>query len=27
VRALAQNDDRWISFVDPEGNEFDLVAR
>lgn len=27
VRALAENDDRWISFVDPEGNEFDLVAR
>jgi predicted enzyme related to lactoylglutathione lyase len=27
VRALAENNDRWISFVDPEGNEFDLVAR
>jgi predicted enzyme related to lactoylglutathione lyase len=26
VRALAENDNQWISFVDPEGNEFDLVA-
>jgi predicted enzyme related to lactoylglutathione lyase len=27
IRALAENNDRWIGFVDPEGNEFDLVAR
>ena len=27
IRSLAENNDRWISFVDPEGNEFDLVAR
>lgn len=26
IRSLAENNDRWISFVDPEGNEFDLVA-
>ena len=26
IRSLAENDNRWISFVDPEGNEFDLVA-
>ena len=26
VRSLGQNNDRWISFTDPEGNEFDLVA-
>jgi predicted enzyme related to lactoylglutathione lyase len=26
VRSLAENNNRWISFVDPEGNEFDLVA-
>jgi predicted enzyme related to lactoylglutathione lyase len=26
VRSLSENNDRWISFVDPEGNEFDLVA-
>jgi predicted enzyme related to lactoylglutathione lyase len=26
VRSLAENDNRWISFTDPEGNEFDLVA-
>jgi predicted enzyme related to lactoylglutathione lyase len=26
VRSLAENDNRWISFLDPEGNEFDLVA-
>ncbi len=26
TRSLAENDNRWISFVDPEGNEFDLVA-
>jgi predicted enzyme related to lactoylglutathione lyase len=25
VRSLADNDNRWISFTDPEGNEFDLV--
>ena len=26
VRPLDDNDGRWISFIDPEGNEFDLVA-
>jgi predicted enzyme related to lactoylglutathione lyase len=26
VRSLAANNNRWISFLDPEGNEFDLVA-
>jgi predicted enzyme related to lactoylglutathione lyase len=26
VRSLAENNNRWISFIDPEGNEFDLVA-
>ena len=26
IRSLAENNNRWISFVDPEGNEFDLVA-
>jgi predicted enzyme related to lactoylglutathione lyase len=26
IRSLAENNDRWISFLDPEGNEFDLVA-
>ena len=26
TRSLAENNDRWISFTDPEGNEFDLVA-
>jgi predicted enzyme related to lactoylglutathione lyase len=26
IRSLAENDNRWISFTDPEGNEFDLVA-
>jgi predicted enzyme related to lactoylglutathione lyase len=26
IRALAENNNRWISFLDPEGNEFDLVA-
>ena len=26
IRSLAANDNRWISFLDPEGNEFDLVA-
>jgi predicted enzyme related to lactoylglutathione lyase len=26
IRSLAHNNNRWISFVDPEGNEFDLVA-
>ena len=26
VRCLSDNGDRWISFTDPEGNEFDLVA-
>jgi hypothetical protein len=26
TRSLAENNNRWISFVDPEGNEFYLVA-
>lgn len=26
LRSLSENNDRWIGFVDPEGNEFDLVA-
>jgi predicted enzyme related to lactoylglutathione lyase len=26
ARSLAENNNRWISFVHPEGNEFDLVA-
>jgi predicted enzyme related to lactoylglutathione lyase len=26
IRSLADNNDRWISLADPEGNEFDLVA-
>jgi predicted enzyme related to lactoylglutathione lyase len=26
TRSLAENNNGWISFVDPEGNEFDLVA-
>jgi predicted enzyme related to lactoylglutathione lyase len=26
IRSLAANNNRWISFLDPEGNEFDLVA-
>jgi predicted enzyme related to lactoylglutathione lyase len=26
IRSLADNNNRWISFTDPEGNEFDLVA-
>jgi predicted enzyme related to lactoylglutathione lyase len=26
IRSLAENNNRWIGFVDPEGNEFDLVA-
>jgi predicted enzyme related to lactoylglutathione lyase len=26
IRSLAENNNRWISFVDPEGNESDLVA-
>jgi predicted enzyme related to lactoylglutathione lyase len=26
IRSLSENNDRWISFTDPEGNEFDLVA-
>jgi predicted enzyme related to lactoylglutathione lyase len=26
VRALSENNNQWISFTDPEGNEFDLVA-
>jgi predicted enzyme related to lactoylglutathione lyase len=26
IRSLAENNHRWISFIDPEGNEFDLVA-
>ena len=27
VRSLSENNNRWISFLDPEGNEFDLVAQ
>jgi predicted enzyme related to lactoylglutathione lyase len=27
IRSLVENNNRWISFIDPEGNEFDLVAR
>ena len=27
IRSLDENNNRWISFIDPEGNEFDLVAR
>ena len=26
VRSLDENNNRWIGFTDPEGNEFDLVA-
>ena len=26
TRSLAENNNRWISFTDPEGNEFALVA-
>jgi predicted enzyme related to lactoylglutathione lyase len=26
IRSLAENNNRWINFTDPEGNEFDLVA-
>jgi predicted enzyme related to lactoylglutathione lyase len=26
IRSLADNDNGWIGFIDPEGNEFDLVA-
>ena len=26
IRSLAENNNRWISFTDPEGNEFDLVV-
>jgi predicted enzyme related to lactoylglutathione lyase len=26
IRSLTENNNRWISFIDPEGNEFDLVA-
>jgi predicted enzyme related to lactoylglutathione lyase len=26
IRSLGENDNRWISLRDPEGNEFDLVA-
>jgi predicted site-specific integrase-resolvase len=26
IRSLAENNNRWISFIDPEGNGFDLVA-
>jgi predicted enzyme related to lactoylglutathione lyase len=26
IRSLAENNSRWISFIDPEGNEFDLAA-
>jgi predicted enzyme related to lactoylglutathione lyase len=26
VRSLAENNNRWVSFIDLEGNEFDLVT-
>ncbi|PXX07312.1 VOC family protein [Mycolicibacterium moriokaense] len=26
VRSLAENNNRWVSLRDPEGNEFDLVV-
>jgi hypothetical protein len=26
IRSLPENNNRWISLRDPEGNEFDLVA-
>jgi predicted enzyme related to lactoylglutathione lyase len=26
IRSLAETDNRWIGFIDPDGNEFDLVA-
>jgi predicted enzyme related to lactoylglutathione lyase len=26
IRSLAENNNRWISLRDPDGNEFDLVA-
>jgi predicted enzyme related to lactoylglutathione lyase len=26
IRSLAENNNRWISLRDPEGNEFDLAA-
>jgi predicted enzyme related to lactoylglutathione lyase len=26
IRSLVENNNRWISLRDPEGNEFDLVA-
>jgi hypothetical protein len=26
IRSLGESNNRWISFIDPEGNEFDLVA-
>ena len=26
IRSLAENNNRWISLSDPEGNEFDLVG-
>jgi hypothetical protein len=26
IRSSAENNNRWMRFVDPEGNEFDLVA-
>ena len=26
IRSPAENNNRWISLLDPEGNEFDLVA-
>jgi predicted enzyme related to lactoylglutathione lyase len=25
IRSPAENNNRWISWLDPEGNEFDLV--
>jgi predicted enzyme related to lactoylglutathione lyase len=26
IRSVAENNNRWIGLMDPEGNEFDLVA-
>jgi predicted enzyme related to lactoylglutathione lyase len=25
LRSFGENNNRWVSFADPEGNEFDLV--
>jgi predicted enzyme related to lactoylglutathione lyase len=26
IRSLAESGNRWIGFIDPDGNEFDLMA-